>query len=147
MRRLLGVASLGLVTLAGSAQWSNPAADVPAFHAQSPLSAHPLAPILAGEQLSGSYFTHKYQTVAYRMAEKISTVLYQLPCYCRCDRALGHTSLRSCFEGTHGAVCSTCMREGVFAYQESKAGKTPGQIRAEIERGDWEQVDLTQASF
>ena len=148
MKRLFGSAGLALLTLVAGAQWSNPAGDIPAFHTQAPgTAAHSLPPLLAGDDLTGAYFSHPYQVVAYTMAAKIPNVLYQLPCYCRCDRALGHKSLRSCFEGTHGAVCSTCMREGVFAYQETKAGKTPGQIRAAIERGDWEQVDLTQASL
>ena len=144
-KRLLGIACLVLVTLVASAQWSNPADDLPAFHTAAP--AKPPAPILSGDELTGPYFTHPYQVVSYRMASSISAVLYQLPCYCRCDRALGHKSLRSCFEGTHGAACSTCMREGVFAFQQTKLGKTPGQIRAAIERGEWQDVDLTQASL
>ena len=145
MKRLLGCAVLGLVTLAASAQWSDPADDVPAFHSYAPKTSLP--PVLTGDQLTGPYFTHQYQVVSYVMAEKIPTVLYQLPCYCRCDRALGHKSLHSCFEGTHGAACSTCMREGVFAYQQTKLGRTPAQIRAAIERGEWENVDITTAAL
>ena len=70
-----------------------------------------------------------------------------MPCYCRCDRALGHKSLHSCFEGTHGAACSTCMKEAVFSYEQTKAGKTPAQIRTAIEHGEWESVDLLNASL
>jgi hypothetical protein len=69
-------------------------------------------------------------------------VLYQLPCNCRCDRALGHTSLRSCFETTHGAECSTCAQEGIYAYQQTKLGKTPAQIRAGIEHHEYENIDF-----
>jgi hypothetical protein len=69
-------------------------------------------------------------------------VLYQLPCYCRCDRALGHTSLHSCFEGTHAAICSTCAEEGAYAYKMTKLGWTPRQIRAGIERHAYEKIDL-----
>ena len=74
---------------------------------------------------------------------KVSAVLYQLPCYCHCDRALGHTSLRSCFEGLHGAECSTCAKEGFYAYQQTKLGKTPAQIRdAIMNHHAYESIDL-----
>lgn len=119
--------------------------EVPAYNAKSP--SKPLPPILSGSQLAGPYFSHPYQVTAYKMAAKIPTVLHQQPCYCRCDRAMGHNSLHSCFEGTHGAACSTCMREAVYAYQQTKKGKTPAQIRAGIERGDWQDVDLENASL
>lgn len=137
--------ALGMVTMAASAQWSNPAEDIPAYN--SAPAKKPMKPLMTGEQLTGPYFSHPYQVVAYQMAAKIPGVLHQQPCYCRCDRALGHNSLHSCFEGTHGAACSTCMREAVFAYQETKKGRTPQQIRIAIERGDWQLVDLENASL
>jgi hypothetical protein len=145
MKRILGLFALGLVTIAASAQWSNPAADIPAYNAKPPAKALP--PVLAGEQLTGPYFTHPYQVTAYKMAAKIPAVLHQQPCYCHCDRAMGHNSLHSCFEGTHGAACSTCMKEAVFVYQQTKKGKTPAQIRTAVERGDYESVDLEAASL
>lgn len=146
MKRLVGALGLVLATLAATAQWSNPTADIPAYHVGTmPKAAAP--PLLTGDQLTGPYFTHSYQTTAYVMASKIPSVAYQLPCYCRCDQALGHKSLHSCFEGTHGAACSTCMKEMVFAYQQNHAGKTPAQIRTAIEHGEWESVDLLNASL
>jgi hypothetical protein len=145
MKRLLGCLALGLVTMVASAQWTNPAQDVPAYNSSGPKKALP--PILSGNQLTGIYFSHAYQVVVYEMAAKIPGVLYQQPCYCHCDRLLGHNSLHSCFAGTHGATCSTCMKEAVYAYQQTKAGKTPTQIRAGIERGDWQDVDLLKAAL
>jgi len=145
MKRVLGTFALGLATLVASAQWTNPSADVPAYNAAPPKQAQ--APIMSGSQLTGPYFEHAYQVVAYKMAAKIPNVLFQQPCYCRCDRAMGHNSLHSCFEGTHGAACSTCMKEGVYSYQQTKLGKTPTQIRAGIERGEWQQVDLEKAAL
>ncbi len=145
MKKFLGVAMLGLVALVASAQWSNPADDVPAYNAAAPTRT--LAPILSGQQLTGPYFTHAYQVTAYKMAAKIPAVLHQQPCYCRCDREMGHNSLHSCFEGTHGAACSTCMKEGVFAYQQTKLGRTPAQIRVAIEKGEWMNVDLEKAAM
>ncbi len=136
---------LGTGTIVASAQWSNPSEDVPAYHAAAP--AKGLPPVLSGDQLTGTYFTHPYQVVSYKIAAKIPAVLHQMPCYCRCDRALGHKSLHSCFEGTHGAACSTCMREAVFAYEQTKLGKKPAEIRAAIERGEWQNVDLLNASL
>jgi hypothetical protein len=145
MKRLLGCAALALLTLAASAQWSNPADDIPSYNSAAPTK--PLPPVLAGAELTGPYFQHPYQVTAYKMAAKIPAVLHQQPCYCHCDRAMGHNSLHSCFEGTHGAACSTCMREGVYAYQQTKLGHTPAQIRAGIERGEWQQVDLEKAAL
>jgi hypothetical protein len=97
--------------------------------------------------LTGPYFQHDYQVTAYKMAARIPAVLHQQPCYCRCDREMGHNSLHSCFEGTHGAACSTCMKEGVYAYLETKKGRTPSQIRAGIEKGEYLKVDLEKAAL
>jgi Protein of unknown function with PCYCGC motif len=145
MKRLLGCAALALVTLAASAQWTNPADDVPAYSAVAPTK--PLPHLLSGDQLTGIYFTHNYQVVAYQMAAKIPIVLAQQPCYCRCDRLMNHKSLHSCFEGTHGATCSTCMREAVYAYEQTKKGVSAAQIRAGIERGEWQDIDLFKAAL
>lgn len=151
MKRIFALASLAALTLAASShlvasgQWMDPASSIPAYN-QGPPKA-PLPPILSGAQLSGPYFTESYQVTAYKMAAKVPGVLHQLPCYCHCDRSLGHNSLHSCFEGTHGAACSTCMKEGVYAYQQTKLGRSPAQIRASIERGDWMNVDLENAKL
>ena len=145
MKRIFALLAVAVATVVASAQWSNPAADIPAYNATAP--RHALPPVLAGEQLQGPYFEHPYQVMAYKMAAKVPAVLHQMPCYCHCDRALGHNSLHSCFEGTHGAVCSTCMKEGVYAYQQTQKGRTPAQIRARIEKGDWLSVDLESASL
>ncbi len=107
MKKILGCLALGLATLAASAQWTNPADDIPAYNAKPP--AKPMKPLLSGSQLTGEYFSHPYQVTSYKMAAKVPEVLFQQPCYCHCDRALGHNSLHSCFEATHGATCSTCM--------------------------------------
>lgn len=146
MKRIWGCVVLGLVTLVASAQWSgSPASDLPAYNKTAP--TRPLPPVLSGGQLSGPYFAHTYQVIAYKMAAKIPGVLFQQPCYCRCDREMGHNSLHSCFESTHGAGCSTCMKEAIYAYQQTKKGRTPAQIRAGIERGEWMNVDYEKAAL
>ena len=150
IRRVALSLALALLILAGytmpaasvHAQWSDPQADIPAYHPQPPAKGQALPPIMSGKQLTGQFFREKWQVEVYKEAAQIPNVLYQLPCYCRCDRALGHRSLHSCFEGTHGAICSTCAMEGAYAYRMTKLGKTPKQIRQGIERKEYESIDL-----
>ncbi len=110
---------------------------IPAYHA-----APPHAPLPA--TLPASDFTDPRVQTAYAMAARIKNVLYQEPCYCRCDKTLSHTSLYSCYAGTHASVCETCLMEGIFTYLETKKGKSPGEIRAMIERGDWKSINLNE---
>jgi hypothetical protein len=140
-RWVLGLAVFAL-TAASYAQWSNPAEDVAAYHPSAPLRVSSLPPIMSGAKLTGPNFRFPWQVHVYQQVIKVSSVIYQLPCNCRCDRALGHTSLRSCFEGLHGTECSTCAQEGFFAYQQTKLGKSPAQIRAAIARHEYEKIDL-----
>jgi len=133
---------LAAATAISYAQWTNPADDIPAYHPSAPLKIGTLPPILSGTKLSGENFRYPWQVHVYEQASKVSSVLYQLPCNCRCDRALGHTSLRSCFETLHGTECSTCAKEGFFAYQQTKLGKSPAQIRAAIAHKDYESIPL-----
>jgi hypothetical protein len=140
MKRVLSSLILGLATIGAFAQWSNPADDVPAYNAQPPKEKLP--PILSGNQLKGPSFRYPWQTEVYLEAAKIPAVLHQLPCYCHCDRALGHNSLHSCFENTHGAECSTCAKEAAYAYRQTKLGKTPKQIRDAIEQKQYESINL-----
>jgi len=140
-RWTLGLAAFAL-TAASYAQWSNPADDVAAYHPSAPLKVSALPPILSGAKLTGENFRFPWQVHVYQQVAKVSSVVYQLPCNCRCDRALGHTSLRSCFEGLHGTECSTCAQEGFLAYRMTKAGKTPAEIRAAVARHEYEKIDL-----
>ena len=140
-RWVLGLAVFAL-TAASYAQWSNPGEDVAAYHPSAPLRVSALPPIMSGAKLTGENFRYPWQVHVYQQVIKVSSVVYQLPCNCRCDRALGHTSLRSCFEGLHGTECSTCAQEGFFAYQQTKLGKSPAQIRAAIARHEYEKIDL-----
>jgi len=148
MRSLKGKWLIGAVvfalTAASYAQWSNPADEVPAYHPSAPLKVSALPPILAGTKLTGENFRYAWQVHVYQQAIKIGNVLYQLPCNCRCDRALGHTSLRSCYEGLHGTECSTCAKEAFYAYRLTKAGKSPAQIRAGIAQHEYESIILEQ---
>jgi hypothetical protein len=141
-RRFLAGLVVVLFTAVSYAQFSNPASDIPAYHPSAPLKVSALEPILTPAQLTGQNGMFAWQKHAYEQAAKVGNVLYQLPCNCRCDRALGHTSLRSCFETFHGAECSTCAKEGFFAYQQTKLGKSPAQIRAMIAQHAYESIDV-----
>lgn len=144
-RRVGGLLLLGLLTVVASAQWLPPDTGIPAFHSTPPKGKLP--PLLPESQRTGIYFTHHYQTVAYQMADAVPTVIYQQPCFCWCSRALGHKSLYSCFQDSHGATCSVCMSEAAFAYGQTRLGKTPAEIRAGIIKGDWKAVTLPGLSM
>jgi len=145
--RIAAWAALFMVVALISAPWlqSESGMDVPHFHATPPLKSEKLPPILTRDQLWGQNAKHPYQIHAYELAAKIPGVLYQQPCYCRCDRSMEHSSLHSCFSGMHGAQCTTCMQELYYTYTMFKKGKTPGQIRAGIIKGEWQSIDLDKA--
>jgi hypothetical protein len=145
--RGLTMAFLFLMTLTVSAQWMSPQEEggVPAYNAAPPPKGHKLPPILGKSDLLGADAQYPYQTHAYELAAKIPAVIHQQPCYCYCDR-MGHNSLHSCFENTHGAQCATCLKELYYSYQQHQKGKTATQIRAGIIKGDWKQIDLESAA-
>jgi hypothetical protein len=93
------------------------------------------------QTLDPAAFSNRDVAAAYQSAKEIPEVLVQQPCYCYCDR-MGHNSLHSCFETSHGARCSTCLKELYYSYQQSKKGKTAAQIHAGIIKGEWKQIDL-----
>jgi len=145
--RCLTLALLFLLTLTLSAQWGSQPEErgVPAYNAAPPPKGAKLPAILMKDQLWGADAQYPYQTHAYELASKIPVVLHQQPCYCYCDR-MGHNSLHSCFESTHGAHCAACLKEAYYSYQQHKNGKTASQIRAGIIKGEWKQVDLQSAA-
>ncbi|MBZ5700714.1 MAG: PCYCGC domain-containing protein [Acidobacteriia bacterium] len=135
---LLGLA-LGLVLLpqgaaSGSAQ--EPGA-VPAHHRQAPEG--PLPATLGPGQFNDPVVKNAYATAA-----RIKKTLYQQPCYCHCDRSVGHGSLLDCYVSQHASGCDICMRETFYAAEQQRKGKSAAQIRAGIIRGDWEKLDITK---
>jgi hypothetical protein len=146
--RPLALSLLFLAVTFVSAPWlqSESAQGVPHFNAAPPAKGVKLEPILTKDQLWGENAQYPYQTHAYELAAKIPGVIYQEPCYCYCDRGMGHNSLHSCFAGTHGAQCGTCLKELYYTYTMHKQGKTARQIRAGIIKGEWKQFDLATAA-
>jgi Protein of unknown function with PCYCGC motif len=144
-----------VLTVAASSRWTiyaqpqTSAAEgegVPAFNPGPPPKGTQLPPILGKGQLWGTNDQYPFQSHAYELAAKIQNVIYQQPCYCYCDRGMGHKSLHSCFEGTHGAVCATCMKELYYSYRMTKQHKTAAQIRKGIIAGEWKTIDLQTAT-
>ena len=119
----------------------NPAAKsvkdpVPPYHAEPPKDPLPdtIDPALYSDAQTRNIFT---------LAAKVKPILYQQPCYCGCDKDVGHKSLLDCFTDGHGAHCMLCKKEAAFTYTESQHGKTAAEIRKEIIDGKWKQVELS----
>lgn len=148
IKRGLVLAFLGVIVLVVSAPWAISQQDgaVPKYNTSPPAKGSTLPPILGREQLWGANAQYPFQSHAYELAAKIPVVLHQQPCYCYCDRGMGHKSLHSCFEGTHGAECSVCLKELYYSYFMYKKGKTATQIRQGIVKGEWKQIDLQTAA-
>jgi Protein of unknown function with PCYCGC motif len=146
--KFLASAALFLMVTLVSAPWLQSESDIglPHFNAAPPIDARRLPPILTVDQLFGSNANYPYQTHAYELAAKIPKILYQQPCYCHCDRSMGHNSLHSCFSSMHGAECGTCLKELYYTYSMNKQGKTAREIRAGIIKGDWKAIDLDTAA-
>jgi hypothetical protein len=137
--------TFALTTPWATSQQEQPEEGIPAFHAAPPERGAKLPALLSKDQLWGENSLYPYQSHAYELAAKVENVIYQQPCYCYCDR-MGHKSLHSCFENTHGAECSICMKELYYTFVQHKNGRTARQIRQGIIRGDWKQVDLRAAA-
>jgi hypothetical protein len=142
--RGLTLAFLFVMTLTLSAQWAQGSGDVPKYNSAPPKGAK-LPPILSKAELWDADAKYPYQTHAYELAAKIPNILHQQPCYCYCER-MGHNSLHSCFENTHGARCSTCLKELYYSYQQYQKGKKASEIRDGIIAGEWKQIDLQTAA-
>lgn len=142
MKHFLGVFAVVLAAAMTHAQFLNQQSAVPAFHPGRPAPAAKLPPILTQKELAASGLISPAQTESYKAAARASSVVYQMPCYCYCDRAHGHASLRSCFESTHGANCGTCMQEALYSYRQSRKGQSAKMIRDGIMHGDYKLIDL-----
>jgi len=96
------------------------------------------------ETLEPSKFTNQYVAAAFEVARRDPEILAQQPCFCHCDRKMGHRSLLDCFATKHAANCGICLKEAIFASQEHQKGKTAEQIRAEIIQGAWKTIQVGQ---
>jgi hypothetical protein len=109
---------------------------MPSYHAHPPTGPLPAT-------LNPKLFHDALTQNIYAIAAKEKAVLYQQPCYCHCDRSIGHKSLLDCYVDRHASLCATCKQEAAYAYEQTKKGKSPAQIRDGIINGDWKKVDMT----
>ena len=146
MKRVAAIISIVFFAFAGWAQWLGRDTEVPAYHPNPPAKEAVLGKLIAPEDVQttpGKY--EAMQRHAYALAAKIPNVIYQQPCYCHCDRSMGHQSLHSCYEGQHAAICAACLKEMYYTYVMNKQKKTPEQIRQGIVAGEWQSIDLETA--
>ena len=105
---------------------ANTAKTLPAHFEHAP-SRSSLGPTLPPEQFTGLVRD------AYRAVREIPQTIAQMPCYCHCDRGMGHKSLYSCFEDDHASHCAVCVNEALLALKlEQEKKLSPAQIRDEI---------------
>jgi hypothetical protein len=134
---LVMLGSLRGGTQQGQAAPAEQQITTPSYHDSAP--AAKLQPVL-----SPSHFKNAFTRNAYMAAGKIPDILYQMPCYCYCDRANGHKSLHDCFTSKHAASCSVCEREAIYAYEQHAGGKTAAQIRKGVMSADWADLDTSK---
>lgn len=135
----VAVAAVGLPaaqqgTESGTAQSPK---KIPSFHSAPAAAKLPVT-------MDPKQFNDVSTQNSYAMAAKVKSVLYQQPCFCYCDANDGHHSLLDCFATDHAASCNICRMEGIFAYEQTRKGQTPAQIRKEIINDEWKKVDLNQ---
>jgi len=114
------------------------AADPAGYHDHPPTT--PLPPTLEPDQFK----SNPTAFVAYWLAARLKEVLYQVPCYCPCNKSIGHESLLDCFATTHAALCAKCKSESVFCYLESRRGQSVEQIRNALREGKAWKLDLAK---
>lgn len=108
---------------------------VPAYHNQPPAGTLP-------NTLNPDEFKDPIAKVCYRRAASIKSALYQMPCYCHCDRHVGHKSLLDCFVSKHGSICDVCQKELLYVDEQLRTGSSISQIRQGITDQKWMAVDL-----
>jgi len=130
-----------LLATSGTPQNPDPAGGAlhaPPYHDSPPADALPAT--LDPKQFAKTHSAF----VAYSVARTSESVLYQVPCYCGCDKEQGHKSLFDCFTTSHGAMCHICQKEAMFCYLEKRRRKTPTDIRKSLADGKASTLDLTK---
>lgn len=130
------VATLQGVKMNGSDNKPTTEQEVPAFH-NAPPEGHDADALDLKEFESDP----KMSTV-YGRANESRKVLYQLPCYCKCTKYLHHASLLNCYREKHATTCEICQKEAIYAFEQSKKGQTVEQIRQDVIKGSWKDVNV-----
>jgi|HubBroStandDraft_6_1064221.scaffolds.fasta_scaffold16083_4 hypothetical protein len=110
----------------------------PAYHKHGPSFALP--PTLDPREFAND----RRAFVAYSLAARIPKILYQQPCFCRCNTFAGHESLFDCFREKHASWCYGCESEAIFCYEKHNVGLGAAKIRKALLRGESKSLDLDQ---
>jgi hypothetical protein len=74
----------------------------------------------------------------YRYASDHAMHFAEIPCYCGCDRSLGHRNLADCFVNVagdwdaHASGCGVCTAEAIAAREQLDAGTAIADVRQSI---------------
>lgn len=75
----------------------------------------------------------------YRYVKAHQDAYSQIPCFCGCDKSLGHRSLRDCYiqaDGAgweaHASGCGVCVAESVTARRLLNGGRDPTAVREAV---------------
>ena len=139
--KFLVVVAAGFVALAAGIFYAfapQPGAQIPRYF-MTAAAAKPLP-----ETLDPAQFPNKDVAAAYTAAKASPEVLAQQPCFCHCDRKMGHRSLLDCFRTKHAGECDVCVKEAIFADREARKGKSAEQIREEIIKGAWKTIEFAK---
>ena len=140
--RVLSVAAVVLLVVAGAAQSQGPA--------QRPvLTPHPQAnlPALHLPDLDPRLLPRPPEVIraTYKFAAEHPEVLNYIPCFCGCDKS-GHRSSEDCFVKSrakngdvtewneHGIACAMCLAVAERAKQMCDKGAPLSEVRADIEQ-------------
>ncbi|MGA8036051.1 MAG: PCYCGC motif-containing (lipo)protein [Candidatus Acidiferrales bacterium] len=145
---IFALAAFGLGAAVANAQSPTSAPEAPPTATAAKPELPPYHDSAPKSPLPATRDPHEFPEVEnqnlYALAAKEKAMLYQEPCFCHCNREVGHESLLDCFVDTHAANCLLCKKEAVLTYQEWKQGKTAAQIRQDIVEGKWKTIDLSK---
>ena len=75
-------------------------------------------------------------SAVYKWAAEIPEVFDGLFCYCGCaaNPRFKHKTLLTCYTDTHASKCGICLKEGQMAWELTKQGMSPTEIRGEVDK-------------
>jgi hypothetical protein len=136
--------SLGILAVVLTPTTKSVSGRIPQTHEERTFHDQPSADRLPATLDPAQFQDNRGALVAYTLAGQIEQTLYQVPCYCGCDKEQGHRSLLDCFTGKHGTLCHICQKEVIFCFLAQKKGKSAAQIRTAMAKGNAAKLDLNK---
>ena len=133
------------LTAASYAQWSNPADDVPAYHPSAPLNIHPFRPSCTAPSSPArtSAITGRCTPTSWRPDSRRAFI--SCPATAAATAPWATPACTVAMKTRTPPSAPPAPQEGFYAYNKTKAGWTPAQIRAGIARHEYESIDLRKA--